>query len=261
MSFLPKYLQADANAVNKEEWQNKGAGHRARLRDRFLERGADTFSDAEVLELLLSFGTPRRDCKEPARAALNEFGTLAAVLEAPGFALEQIKGIGQKNSFAIQFVQAVSRRYLKQRLVGRRHLHSSKEVRDYLVHSMRDLQREVLTVIFLDSSHAIIESVVMAEGTVNVNTVYPREIIKKGLELNAAALIIAHNHPSGHLKPSVQDMQLTKSLALLCSMMQISILDHIIIGDGALSFADEGHMAAIHEEVRAVMISSLATSK
>ena len=247
--------------MNKEEWQNKGAGHRARLRDRFLERGADTFSDAEVLELLLSFGTPRRDCKEPARAALREFGTLAAVLEAPGHALEQIKGIGQKNSFAIQFVQAVSRRYLKQRLIGRKHLHSSTEVRDYLVHSMRDLQREVLTVIFLDSSHAIIDSVVMAEGTVNVNTVYPREIIKKGLELNAAALIIAHNHPSGQLKPSPQDMHLTKSLALLCSMMQINLLDHFVIGDGALSFADAGHMATIHEEVRAAMSSSPASPK
>ena len=257
MSFLPKNYPAD-DAVNREEWQNKGAGHRARLRDRFLERGADTFSDAEVLELLLSFGTPRRDCKEPARAALQEFGSLAAVLEAPGKLLEQISGIGQKNSFAIQFVQAVSRRYLKQRLVGRRYLHSSKEVRDYLIHSMRDLQREVLTVIFLDSSHAIVESVVMAEGTVNVNNVYPREIIKKGLELNAAALIIAHNHPSGHLKPSVQDIQLTKSLALLCSMMQVSLLDHIIIGDGALSFADEGHMAVIQEEVAAVLSSSLA---
>jgi DNA repair protein RadC len=258
MSCLPKHFQADANVVNKKEWQNKGAGHRSRLRDRFLERGADTFSDAEVLELLLSFGTPRSDCKEQARAALKEFGTLAAVLETPGSALEKIPGIGQKNSFAIQFVQAVSRRYLKQRLIGRRHLHSSSEVRDYLIHSMRDLPREILKVIFLDSSHAIIDTVVMAEGTVNVNTVYPREIIKKGLELNAAAIIIAHNHPSGHLKPSPQDMQLTKSLGLICSMMQISLLDHIIIGDGALSFADEGHMAVIQDEIRAIMNSGLS---
>ena len=126
---------------------------------------------------------------------------------------------------------------------------------------MRDLQREVLTVIFLDSSHAVIDTVVMAEGTVNVNTVYPREIVKKGLELNAAALIIAHNHPSGHLKPSSQDMQLTKSLALLCSMMQINLLDHIIIGDGALSFADEGHMATVHREIGTILSTSLAGAK
>ena len=245
--------------MNKEEWQKKGAGHRARLRDKFLERGADTFSDVEVLELLLSFGTPRTDCKDPARQALRKFGSLAAVLEAPGHALEQVRGIGPKNSFAVRFVQAVARRYLKQRLTGRQYLHSSRDVRDYLIHSMRDLQKEVFTVIFLDSSHAVIDSVVMAEGTVNVNTVYPREIIKKGLEFNAAAFIIAHNHPSGSLSPSPQDMELTKSLALLCAMMHISLLDHFIIGDGALSFADEGYMAALHDEVRAVL-NGVATS-
>lgn len=247
--------------MNREEWQNKGAGHRARLRDRFLERGADTFSDAEVLELLLSFGTPRSDCKEPARAALQEFGSLAAVLEAPGKELEKIKGIGAKNSFAIHFVQAVSRRYLKQRLIGKKYLHSSTEVRDYLIHSMRDLQREVLTAIFLDSSHGVIGTEVMAEGTVNVNTVYPREIVKKGLEFNAAALIIAHNHPSGQLQPSPQDMQLTKSLALLCSMMQLSLLDHFIIGDGAYSFADRGHMGTINREVSTVLNTILSEQR
>lgn len=234
--------------MNKEEWQNRGAGHRERLRDKFLERGAESFTDAEVLELLLSFGTPRRDCKQPAREALERFGSLAAVLEASRSELQKISGIGQKNSFALHFVQAVSRRYLKQRLLGRQYLHSSKEVRDYLVHSMRDLGREVFTVIFLDASHAIIETELAAQGTVNVNTVYPREIIKRALDFNAAALIVAHNHPSGSLKPSPQDLYLTKTLSLLCSMMQISLLDHIIVGDGALSFADEGHMAAIAEE-------------
>lgn len=242
--------------MNKEEWQKKGAGHRARLREKFLDKGADGFTDAEVLELLLSFGTPRTDCKAPAREALKLFGSLAAVLEAPGHALEQVHGIGPKNSFAVRFVQAVARRYLKQRLVGRKYLHSSSDVREYLIHSMRDVPKEVFTVIFLDSSHAIIESVVMAEGTVNVNTVYPREIVKKGLEYNAAAFIIAHNHPSGSLRPSPQDLELTKSLALLCAMMQITLLDHFIIGDGSLSFADEGYMAAIQEEVRATLAPS-----
>ena len=239
--------------MKKEEWQKKGAGHRARLRDRFLQQGCDTFTDAEVLELLLSFGTPRRDCKEPARQALQKFGSLAAVLEAPGRALVQVDGIGEKNSLAIQFVQAVSRRYLKQRLRGRRYLHSSGEVREYLLHSMRGLKKEVFTVIFLDASHAIIDTEIMAEGTVSVNTVYPREIIKRGLELHAVALIVAHNHPSGSLQPSPQDIQLTTTLALLCTMMQVTLLDHIIIGDGALSFADEGRMTAIQDNVSGLL--------
>jgi len=246
--------------VNKREWQKKGAGHRARLRDRFLEKGAEGFSDAEILELLLSFGTPRTDCKEPARQALKEFGSLAAVLEAPTHALCRIPGIGKKNSFALHFVQAVSRRYLQQRLVGRKYLHSSTEVRDYLLHSMRDLQKEILTVIFLDTSHAVIATEILAEGTVNVNTVYPREILKRTLELNAAAIIVAHNHPSGSLKPSPQDIHLTRSLALLCSMMQVSFLDHFIIGDGAFSFADNQIMAPIQEDVaRLIQETTLAS--
>ncbi len=109
--------------MEKEDWQKKGSGHRQRLRDRFLERGLDGFSDAEIVELLLSFGTPRSDCKEPARKALKVFGSLSAVLEEPLPSLRKIDGIGPKNAFAIHFIQAVARRYLKNRLEGKRYLH------------------------------------------------------------------------------------------------------------------------------------------
>ncbi len=236
--------------MEKEEWQKKGEGHRQRLRDRFLERGLSGFSDTEVLELLLSFGTPRSDCKEAARQALVEFGSFAAVFEAPVSSLQRIAGIGPKNSFAIHFVQEVARRYLKERLRGKRYLHSSTEVRDYLIHSLRGLKKEVFTVIYLDSAHAIIDSEVVAEGTINVNTVYPRELISRALERNAAALIVAHNHPSGSLEPSPQDRHLTRTLCLLCSLMQIQLLDHLIIGDGSYSFADQGLMSTLQEECR-----------
>jgi len=236
--------------VDKEEWQKKGEGHRQRLRDRFLERGLDGFTDAEVLELLLTFGTPRSDCKEAARLALAEFGSFAAVFEASIAALQVIPGIGPKNSFAIHFVQEVARRYLKERLQGKRYLHSSTEVRDYLLHSMRGLKKEVFTVIYLDSSHAIINSEILAEGTLNVNTVYPRELMSRALEQNAAALIVAHNHPSGSLEPSPQDRHLTRTLCLLCSLMQIQLLDHLIIGNGSYSFADQGLMTEIQQECR-----------
>ena len=236
--------------MDKEEWQKKGEGHRQRLRDRFLERGLDGFTDAEVLELLLTFGTPRSDCKEAARLALAEFGSFAAVFEASIPALQVIPGIGPKNSFAIHFVQEVARRYLKERLQGKRYLHSSTEVRDYLLHSMRGLKKEVFTVIYLDSSHAIIDSEILAEGTLNVNTVYPRELMNRALEQNAAALIVAHNHPSGSLEPSPQDRHLTRTLCLLCSLMQIQLLDHLIIGNGSYSFADQGLMTEIQQECR-----------
>ncbi len=239
--------------MEKEQWQKKGEGHRQRLRDRFLDRGLEGFTDTEVLELLLSFGTPRSDCKEPARAALKQFGSLAAVLEEPLAGLQKIKGIGPKNGFAIHFIQAVARRYLNQRLRGKRYLHSSSEVRDYLIHSLRGLKKEVLTVIYLDSSHAILHAETVAEGTINVNTVYPRELVKKALQQNASAMIIAHNHPSGSLEPSSQDLQLTRTLSLLGSLMQIQLLDHIIIGDGSFSFADHGLMTDIAKQCRETM--------
>ena len=226
----------------KDDWLKKRHGHRERLRAKYLETGLQGFSDAEVIELLLSFGTPRSDCKEQARSLLKEFGGFARVLEAEPAALQKIKGVGPKNGFAISFIHAVAAKYLKVRLEGKRYLHSSTEVIEYLTYQLRSLKKEVLTVVFLDSSHAIITSEIVAEGTLNVNTIYPRELIARALHYHAAALIIAHNHPSGELKPSVQDIQLTRLLYLLCSAMQIQLLDHIIIGDGAYSFADHGLM-------------------
>jgi len=231
--------------LDKKEWQEKGAGHRARLRDRFLANGLQTFSDAEILELLLSFGTPRSDCKQQARQLLEKFGSFAKVLEASPASLQEVKGVGPKNAFALQFVRATASHYLRQRLTGKRYLHSSSEVVDYLLFSLKGLKKEVLQVIFLDSSHSIITARTMSEGTLNVNTVYPREIIKMALELHAAAIILAHNHPSGSLSPSTADFNLTKTLCLLCLGMQIQLLDHILIGDGHYSFADKGDMSDI----------------
>ena len=115
---------------------------------------------------------------------------------------------------------------------------------------MRDLQHEVMTAIFLDSSHAIVDSKVVARGTIASNTIYPRELVKLALELNASAIVVAHNHPSGNLEPSKQDHQLTRTLYLACSFMNIRLLDHLIIGqsDKTYSFADHGIMMSIGEE-------------
>jgi len=238
--------------VEKKKWQQKGAGHRQRLRNKFLEQGIDSFTDSEIIELLLTFGTPRSDCKEAARSALKRLGSLPAVLDASSEILEQIEGIGSKNIVAIQFVQGVARRYLKKRLICKNYIRSSSEVSDFLIHSMRDLEHEVFTVIYLDSANAIIDSEVLAEGTVSVNTIYPREVIKAALKNNASGLIIAHNHPSGRMNPSSQDMRLTRTLCMVCSFMHIRLLDHLIIGneDSVYSFADHGLMAKIEDECR-----------
>lgn len=236
--------------MRKEDWQQKGAGHRQRLKDKFNKHGIEAFTDAEVLELLLILGTPRKDCKEQARELLAHFGSLPSVLEAPAPEIQKVDGVGPNNSFAIHFLHGVARRYLQHRLREKKYLHSSQEVAEYLVHSMRDLQHEVLTAIFLDSAHAIVDTQIVSRGTVSSNTIYPRELVKLALKLNASAMVIAHNHPSGSLEPSKQDYQLTRTLFMACSFMSIRLLDHLIIGqsDSAYSFADHGLMASIKEE-------------
>lgn len=241
--------------MERAEWQRRGEGHRQRLRDKFLAQGIDAFTDAEIIELLLTFGTPRSDCKEAARELLARFGSLPAVLDAAPVQLQQVKGVGQKNTFALHFIQGVARRYLRQRVVGKEYVRSSREVADYLIHSMRGLQHEVLTVVFLDAAHAVIDAAVVAEGTVTVNTIYPRELVKAALARNASALVIAHNHPSGSLTPSRQDSELTRSLYLVCSFMHLDLLDHLIIGAGdqVYSFADQGVMASIREDCRRLL--------
>lgn len=236
--------------MDQKEWQEKGAGHRQRLREKFLALGGEAFTDAETLELLLSFGTPRKDCKEQARALLKRFGSFAAVLDAPQAELEKIEGVGPKNTFAIHFVHAAARRYLRHDLQTKEYIQSSKEVSAYLIHAMRGMDREILLALFLDAGHAILGDEILSEGTLTTNTVYPRELIKMALRYNAAAVIIAHNHPSGTLKPSKEDRRLTRNLYFALASVNITLLDHFIVAGSAppYSFADHGHMEAVRNE-------------
>jgi DNA repair protein RadC len=238
--------------LDEQEWREKGAGHRQRLRDKFFNLGSEALTDAEILELLLTLGTPQRDCKEPARAALAKFGALPALLEAAPAELQGVKGIGPSNAFAIHLIQAVARRYLKERSRNRVYLGSSGAVADYLIHEMCGLKKEIFKAIFLDAAHAVIDAPTLSEGTLTSNTVYPRELIKQALEHHAAALVIAHNHPSGNLNPSADDLSLTRHLLRACRLVNINLLDHLIIGADAttFSFADQGLMASLREECR-----------
>ena len=241
--------------MDKKEWQKKGAGHRERIRDKFLERGIDALADWEVLELLLTLGTPRKDCKDIARAAIARFGSLSSVFEASQEELQKVKGIGPSNSFAIYLVHSAAGRFVKERLKTKDYFRSSREVSEYLVHSMRNLKQEVFNVIFLDAGYGIIDSKIIAYGTINTNTVYPRELIKEALRHHSAAVVVAHNHPSGNLTPSSEDQRLTRNLFRACSFMNIQLLDHFIIaGSGrTFSFADHGIIEEIRKEWLALM--------
>jgi len=232
-------MSPDPDEIGTRE--SSQCGHRGRLREKFLKSGLTGFLDYEVIELLLAVGTPRRDCKAAAREALKTFKTLRGVLEAPAKDLQRVRGIGPRNLFGLKLIQEVSRRYLKDRMMGRPICQSSREVFDYLYHALRDLRREKFKVIFLDPKNQVIEEKTLFEGTVDSSAVYPRDVIKDALHYEASALIFAHNHPSGDPEPSLCDREITRDLVFAARVIQIKVLDHIIIGNNRyFSFADQG---------------------
>jgi DNA repair protein RadC len=228
---------------------HKGAGHRRRLRDKFLQAGLDGFHDYEVIELLLTIGTPRKDCKEAAKAIIAKFKTLPAVFEASSQELCSVKGVGAKNIFGIRLIKAVSDRYLQKKLIGKEVINHSEELYRYLFHFIRDKKREYFIAIFLDSKNHIIATETLFVGTLNASSVYPREVIRAALDHHAAAIIFAHNHPSGDPEPSTDDFAITRDLVLAARVMGIRVHEHIVIGDNRYySFADHGRIAQIHRE-------------
>ena len=225
----------------RKDESSESAGHRRRLRQKFLQGGLAGFLDYEIIELLLTLGTPRKDCKHQAKTALKRFKSFSAVLEAAEDDLKEIPGVGPHNIFGIKLIREVSRRFLKDRMMDRRVCNSSREVFDYLYHSMRESLREKFKVLFLDAKNRIVDEQTIFEGTVDSSVVYPREIIKAALRHNAISLIFVHNHPSGDPLPSQCDREITKDLVFSAGVMQIKVLDHIIIGSNRyFSFADEG---------------------
>jgi DNA repair protein RadC len=178
---------------------NKGEGHRRRLRERFIKGGLDGFHDYELVELLLSLGTPRRDCKPLARAALERFKTLRGVLEASAEELQEIKGIGPHSAFGIKLVQEVARRFLKEKIIDKQVYTSAQEIFDYLYHSMRGLKKETFKVIYLNSQNQIIDTADFFAGTVNISVIHPREVIEAALKHNAVSLILVKRTQLQHL--------------------------------------------------------------
>jgi len=216
-------------------------GHRKRLREKFVKSGLKGFHDYEVIELLLTLGSPRKDCKQPAKEAIKRFKTLRGALEAPPEELQKIDGIGPHNAFGIKLVQEVAREFLKEKIIDKPVYQSSQEIFDYLYHSMRDLKKEVFKVIYLNSQNQIIDTTDLFEGTISSSSISPREVIEGAIKHNAVSLIFIHNHPSGNPEPSKSDKELTRDLVYAGSVMQIRVLDHIIIGnDRYFSFAGEG---------------------
>ena len=220
---------------------NQSEGHRKRLRERFINSGLNGFQDYEIVELLLTLGSPRKDCKQAAKEAIKRFKTLRGVLEAPPEDLQQIEGIGPHNAFGMKLVQEVAREFLKEKIIEQPVYQSSRQVFEYLYHSMRDLKKEIFKVLLLNSHNQIAETLDLAEGTVDSSYIEPREVVEKALKFNAVSLIFAHNHPSGFPEPSTSDKEITRDLVFAAEIMHLKVLDHIIIGNNRyFSFAGEG---------------------
>jgi DNA repair protein RadC len=207
-------------------------GHRARLRERFASAGPDALSDYELLEMVLFAAQPRRDMKPLAKALLKTFGSFAEVMHAPERRLREIDGIGEASINQLKLVAAAAIRIAKGELKERRQLSSWQDVIDYCRASMAFAEKEQFRLLFLDKRNQLIADEVQQTGTVDHTPVYPREVIKRALELSATALILVHNHPSGDPSPSQADIQMTKAIINIATPLGIAVHDHIIVGRG-----------------------------
>ncbi|MER8711032.1 DNA repair protein RadC [Mesorhizobium sp. M1295] len=221
----PVRSPAKAVAADKPHY----LGHRDRLRERFAA-GPNTLPDYELLELLLFRLIPRADTKPVAKALLARFGTLAEVLGAPVERLQEVKGIGPAVALDLKVVAATAQRMARGEIAGRELLSTWTQVLEYCRSVMAFEEREQFRILFLDKKNALIADEVQQVGTVDHTPVYPREVVRRALELSATAIILAHNHPSGDPTPSRADIEMTKLIIETAKPLGIAVHDHIIIG-------------------------------
>lgn len=215
-------------------------GHRARLRQRFLQGGAGALQDYELLELLLTYAIPRADVKPLAKRLLQHFGSFPRVLDASPAALMEVIGITEFSATLLPLVKACTAHYLKQEVLQRPRISSLSALVDYCRTSMGGLTDEQFRVIFLNSQNDIMAEEIVQEGTVNQTVVYPRKVLELALKHKATGLILVHNHPSGNLTPSAADLELTRALVKASHALNLTVHDHLIISrQGYFSLAEK----------------------
>jgi DNA repair protein RadC len=207
--------------------------HRERLRGRFLEAGGDALPDYELLELVLFLTQARRDVKPVAKRLIKHFGSFAEVLSAEPVRLTEVKGVGEATAVALKTVRAAARRIARGEALKRPVLGSWQAVLDHCQTSMGYEREEGFRILFLDRKNMLIGDEAQQRGTVDHAPVYPREVVRRALELGASAIIMVHNHPSGDPTPSKADIEMTREVAEAGAKLGISLHDHIIVGRGA----------------------------
>ncbi|MGE0416135.1 MAG: DNA repair protein RadC [Acetobacteraceae bacterium] len=232
----------DALAASTTPPADMGAeGHRARMRERLLAAGPDALAEHEMLEMVLFLALPRRDTKPIARALLTRFGSFGLVIAAPLPDLLAIPDLGKAGAAALKLVQAAALRLLRASVLDRPVLANWNGVIDYLRACLAHERAEQFRVLFLDNRHRLLADEVLGRGTVDHAPVYPREVVKRALELHATALILAHNHPSGDPTPSREDIAMTRAVRQAAEALRITVHDHVVVGSsGIASFRSLG---------------------
>jgi DNA repair protein RadC len=216
-------------------------GHRARLRNRLLTAGPDSLADHELLELVLFLALPRRDTKPVGRALLSRFGSFAAAISAPLHELRGVEGLGEAGAAALKTVQAASLRLARAEVIGRPVISNWDALMAYLTAAISRERIEQFRLLFLDARNRLLADEAQQRGTVDHTPVYPREVVKRALELHATAIILVHNHPSGDPQPSRADIDMTRTIQTAAHALGIVLHDHVIVGNGSwFSFRREG---------------------
>jgi len=215
--------------------------HRQRLKKKFSESGVDAFHDYEVLELLLSYAISRKDVKPLAKELISRFGSLKGIMDAEKDSLEKVKGIRAHTAILIKLIKETGIIYLKEKAKEKAQITCTSELLDYCKTYMGGLKDEKFCVIYLDAQNRMTDIETIQEGIVNQAIVYPRKILENALKKKASAVILVHNHPSGHVKPSDADIRLTKTIQETAKILDIIVHDHVIIGENRFfSFREEG---------------------
>lgn len=218
-------------------------GHRQRLRERFLKSGLAGFGEHEVVELLLTLAIPRTDVKQTAKQLVTRFGNVRGILDASLSELRSVAGVGEVASIALQVIRAGATHYLQQSSEAREVLADPQRLRDFWRMRIGGLQHEVFGVAYLDSANAVFTDGVeiLQEGTIDRAAVYPRRVVEAALRRQAAAIVLAHNHPGGKLEPSEHDKLVTRAIVLAAETIGLRVVDHLIVSpDDAFSFRNAG---------------------
>jgi DNA repair protein RadC len=224
---------ADAPADGTAPFPSTGPhGHRQRMRDKLLARGPDALADYELLEMLLFLAFKQGDTKPLAKALINRYGSFAGVIAAPADQLRALRGVGPHAVTALKLVQAAALRLAKAEVIDRPVLGNWDRLMDYLQVVLAREATEQVRVLFLDTRNRLLADEELGRGTVNHTPVYPREVVKRALELHATALILVHNHPSGDPTPSGEDIEMTREVKRAAAALGIALHDHVIVGRG-----------------------------